>query len=82
MRIKNALGILNTVITVKTVWWDKLSEEEKTKYLNTAKSFINRNAAAAKEKTQEYAAKAKEKKNNHNSTPSPSPAPKPTPPAS
>lgn len=78
MRIKNALGILNTVVTVKALWWDKLSEEEKNKYLATAKSFINRNADAAKEKTKEYAAKAKEKKNAE--APTTAPTPKPTPP--
>lgn len=81
MRIKSALGLLNTVITVKAVWWDKLSEEEKNKYLSTAKSFINRNAEAARVKTREYAAKAKDKKNSENPIPNPTPNPKPTPPA-
>lgn len=80
MRIKNALGLLNTAITVKTLWWDKLSEEDKSKYLAKAKSFINRNAEAAKEKTKEYAEKAKEKKEaSASATPTPSPGPKPAP---
>ncbi|MBC9703622.1 MAG: hypothetical protein H9W81_01100 [Enterococcus sp.] len=68
MRIKNALGILNTVVTVKALWWDKLSKEEKQKHIATAKSFLNHGATVAQEKTKEYAEKAKAKKSEATSS--------------
>lgn len=54
--------MFNAAVTVKTMWWDKLTPEEKQKHIDSAKTLAVNNAQLVISKAKDFTEKAKNKK--------------------
>ena len=54
--MKRIFSLATTVLTVKSLWWDKLSSEDKRRYTNQAKDFFEKNKEVITQKGREFSA--------------------------
>lgn len=59
--MKRLLNIASLVVTAKALWWDKLSPEDKERYVAKAKSFLTAHKETLTVKGQQFVADTKEK---------------------
>lgn len=62
MKLSRIFSLASTALTIKAIWWDKLSQEDKDKYAAKAKEFFAHNKQVVAEKGKQFSEDLKHKK--------------------